>query len=130
MQAFFRSVPWQVPVLLFILLGHVISPVLIKHKTGLPSRTRRFSLQFFFCALFSLIVALVAGTFTFDRWVLIIGGLGVANSLASYAQWRAIDISLSKNALFTPADDLIGITLGYVFLHEGRFLTPTRGVGV
>ena len=121
---------WQIPLILAIIIGHLIVPFLIKRITQLPSRTRNLVWQYFFCALFATIIAFITGTKFFDKQFLIIAIIGIFNAFGCYCQWRAIDLSLSKTSLFTQADDLIAIALGYIILHEASFLNPMLGLGV
>ncbi len=61
---------------------------------------------------------------------LIISAIGVINSFGAYCQWRAFDISLSKTGIFTQGDDVIAITLGYLFLNETKYLNEKLAVGI
>ncbi|OGL83402.1 hypothetical protein A3B32_03495 [Candidatus Uhrbacteria bacterium RIFCSPLOWO2_01_FULL_53_9] len=56
--------------------------------------------------------------------------MGCVNAGAAYCQWRAVEISQSRTAVFTWADDLIAMGLGYAILSEQRYLTPTLVLGV
>ncbi len=113
---------WQIPVALKVITAHMVVPAMLKKLTARPSRTRQISLQFGICALLSSILFLT-GTPGIDQSFLLIFGIGVINCFACYAQWRAVDINLSKTALFTQADDLIALSLGYLFLGETKFLS-------
>ncbi len=115
--------PWQVPVVLRIFFAHVVGQYLLKRVSGLPSRTRRLTWQFFFAAIFALLFALATRTPLNHPWLLLIVALGAVNSFGTYCQWRAIAISQSKTALFTWADDLIAMALAYALLSEAKFLT-------
>lgn len=121
---------WQLAVLARIFTAHICTPVLMKKITGLPSRARRLSLQFMFCAIFSFAFAAMSGGLAFNKYWLIIAGIGVVNCLAAYCQWRAVDINLSKTALFTQADDIITVSLGYIILGEAKYLNSTLAMGV
>lgn len=62
--------------------------------------------------------------------MLILIAVGLFNSLGAYSQWQAVKISLSKNSLFTQADDVIGMFLGYLILGETKFLNPGLIAGI
>ncbi|MBI4143086.1 hypothetical protein HY480_04390 [Candidatus Uhrbacteria bacterium] len=123
--------PWYIPVIARIIVGNICGQIVLKKVTGLPSRTRRFVWQFFFAALLSWIAIAITGS-TPTAWstIAIIAVVGFVNSGGAYFQWRAIEISQSKTAVFTWADDLIAIGLGYVILAEHRVLTPSLAIGV
>ncbi len=115
--------PWQVLVLLRVLAGNIGFQYAVMKLSGLPGRSRRITLQFGYCVLFTLGFAVVTGdALVFDWRFAAIFAFGIVNALAVYSQWRAIEISMVKNALFTQADDLIAIGLGIIFLGEGRQL--------
>ncbi len=113
---------WHIPIFLRIITGDIISKILIKKITGLPSRTRRLCWQFFFAMIFSYILAFFMENLSIGHAWLIIAIIGIFNSYGAYCQWRAIDISLSKKSLFTQSDDLITMLLGYVILDETKIL--------
>jgi len=94
---------WYVPVLLRIAVTYVALPILVKPLAEHPARAPILALQFF-------------------------GAFG----LAAYAYWRAIDLSLSRTALFAFWDDLIAMGLSYGLLGEGRFLNGwvLTGIGL
>lgn len=120
---------WQTAVLIKIGVSHILGPTINKKISGLPSRTRRLCWMFGFCFIFSLIflfgVRLVPSPSM--AWVMVIG---LVNSLALYCSWRSINISLSKAALLTQADDLIAIGLAWFVLKDGHSLTWTGVLGV
>lgn len=130
---------WQIPLIGVIITAHIFSPILqkkllgdIKEKTYL--RTYLLLIQYFFCASFSAIFLACAfllgfGEFNFGLPAVMMAILGVANRLAVYCQWRAMEISLSKTAILTQFDDFIAIALGYFLLDEHRFLTFSMGTG-
>lgn len=120
---------WQIPVLCRLATAYIAVPILLKKIVGLPSLKRRFCWQFFFCFAFSTSYALFEGL-ELGLSSLILICMGLFNSLAAYAQWRAIKISLSKTSLFTQADDLTAMLLGSFILNETRFLSPGLIAGV
>lgn len=120
---------WQIPVLCRLVTAYIAVPILLKQLVGLPSLKRRFCWQFFFCFTLSAGYSLFAG-FNLSFSTLILICLGLFNSVAAYAQWRAIRISLSKTSLFTQADDLTAMLLGYFILNETKFLSPGLVAGV
>src|SRR3989344_9413055 len=110
--------PWQVPVILRIVIGYLILPVLTKKIAKAPSRTRNLVWQYFLAAVFALIFAAIQGAELFQSRVLIVMLIGAFNAFACYCQWRAVDISLSKTSIATQWDDLITLGLGYLVLKE------------
>ena len=124
------QVHWVVPVLLYIAVAHIVLRWAVKKIVGLHSRTKRLCLQYCFCAVFAVSFAVIMGHLHFTLMTLVILGIGFMNGFACYAYWKAIDISLSRAALFTFLDDLIAMGLSWVILHEGKFLTPIGGAGV
>jgi len=113
---------WQIPVMLRVITAHMAVPAMMKKLTARPSRTRQISLQFGIYTALSLVLFLFNNP-NFGISFLLIFGIGIINCFACYAQWRAVDINLSKTALFTQADDIIALSLGYVFLGETKFLS-------
>ncbi|MCK9361059.1 hypothetical protein M0Q28_02415 [Patescibacteria group bacterium] len=115
--------PWQILVLFRVLAAHIGFPYAVKKLSGLPGRSRRIALQFAYCILFTLGFAVLSGdALVFDWRFAAIFAFGIVNALAVYSQWRAIEISMVKNSLFTQADDLIAIGLGMLFLGEAHQL--------
>lgn len=121
---------WQIPVLCRIVIGYLISPMLIKRIATKPSRTRSLVWQYFFSASFALLAALIFGANLQDRRLLAVAVIGMFNAFACYCHWRAAAISLSRTSLFTQADDLICLALGYIVLGEGRFVGPVLAIGL
>jgi hypothetical protein len=124
-------IPWQVPVVTRVIMAHGVHPIILKKVAGDWSRAKGLRLMFFLCMLLSVVMLLVMRPhLTINRYWFLVLGLGSANSFAAYAQWRAVDISLSRTALFTFMDDVIPIILGFVFLGESKILTPLLFVGI
>jgi hypothetical protein len=121
---------WLLPVLGKILFAYGLFPIILKANVGLPSRTKRFALQFLFCMILAVITANIISPLTINRATAVIFVLGLMNGIAAYAQWKAIDISLSKNALFTFWDDIIAMGLSYFILNEGKCLTSETYAGI
>lgn len=121
---------WQIPVFLRVVVAHAIYPFLQKKIVSTPAKTTRLALQFFCCAILATIIGWFRGELTLGRSGLVIAGLGFFNGLAAYCSWRAVDISLTKNSLFTFWDDIIGMTLSYIVLKEGKFLNPWISAGI
>lgn len=121
--------PWYILVFSRVITAYIVVPTLIKINTGLPSVKRRLLWQYSFCLIFSIIYMLIVG-FTIQISSILIAGIGFITSFGTYAQWRAIDISLSKTSLFTQADDSIAIILGYWLLHETKYLNAWLFIGV
>ncbi len=124
---------WQLAVVGKLFFSFLVSPVLMKMLSSSPSRIRLILLQYTFATLLATTFALVVGGWEgADSRNLLVAGVGVLNAFACYAQWRAVNISLSKNSLFTQADDLIALALGYIILGEGQFLNTGLicGIGI
>lgn len=114
---------WLLPVLGRMIVAHVIGSFMQKKIAGLPSRVIRIRWQFAICLILAVIFFLASGNFSVEGGAFVIVLVGLANSIAVYAQWRSIDLSLSQTALFTQADDIIAIVLGQVLLGEGKFVS-------
>lgn len=121
---------WLLVTLSRILVANGIFPIILKLNVGLPLRTKRFTFMFFFCLVFAIIVANIISPLMISYTTAIILGVGFVNGLAAYAQWRAIDISLSKDSLFTFFDDIIAMGLSYFVLNEGQYLKSWTYVGI
>jgi hypothetical protein len=126
---------WQIPVLLRLVTAYVIGQPLIKVLTGdkksPASQTRKFLMQFIMCSAFALLLASVRGWSRIgEPTTLMLLGLGIANTLGAYCQWKSIAHSLSKYALFTMFDDVIAMALSFAILKEGQLLNGTGVIGV
>ena len=125
--------PWQVPAGLTILIAYVLQSFLIKRISNAPGRARNLVLQYFFAAsliwlsVFALdLLGLIE--FGIDRRMLMVIGICLINAFACYAHWRAMAINMAVTSVSTWADDLTGMLLGYLFLHEGQYLSPALGL--
>lgn len=121
---------WYVPVVLRILVANGLAAWMLKRTVGLHSRTTRLFLQFLFCAVLAILLALSTQSFVLNGITLLVVGIGVLNSIAAYCQWRAMDISLSKTSLFTFWDDFIAMGMSFIILGEGRYLNIMTTIGV
>jgi len=121
---------WLFIVFARILIGNGLFPIIIKNIVGLPSRTRRFAWQFFFCVIFAVVIGLTISPLKFSWATWAILGLGFFNGLAALAQWKAIDISLSKTSIFTFWDDVIAMGLSYFILNERQYLSTWMYIGI
>lgn len=122
--------PWQIPLFLSVLIGYIIAPILIKMIARAPSRPRSLSWQYFFCGVLASAAALLNGADLADQRLLIVAGIGAVNAFACYCHWRAVDISMTRTALFTQGDDIIAMLLGYLILGEGKLLNSELAIGV
>lgn len=113
-----------------VIIGYMIAPALIKKIATAPSRTRSLAWQYFFSAILALSVALIADANLWETRMVVVTVIGAFNAFACYCHWRAVDISLSRTSLFTQADDLICLGLGYIILGEGKFLSAWLGIGL
>ena len=121
---------WLIPVFFRIIFAYLIAPGLIKKMTDEPARTRKLVWQFGLAAIFAVGLAVLAGANLADPRIAIVLLIGAVNAFACYCQWRAMAISLSKTSIFTQADDLIAIGLGYIFLNEASFVGLGLGIGI
>jgi hypothetical protein len=120
---------WLVPVILKIVTAYTLYPWLLKKVSSKKSREKRFALQFSFCAIFAVAIGIITGHFVLGAAALIITLIGVFNGLGAYCQWRAFDLSLSKTSIFTFFDDVIALTLCYIFLKEDRAINTYIIIG-
>lgn len=123
--------PWYVPVFLRVLVAHGLYPWISKLVVMKHSKQKRHLLNFSFCALVAWLLLLHSGQLSLG-WTTtaFIFGVGIANGWASYCQWQAVGLSLSRNSLFTFWDDIIAMTLSYFILQESRFLNWGSGLGI
>lgn len=127
---------WQILTFIRVIIAYVLIVILIKKFTGLPSRNSRIAWQYFFCFVLSLLFAvgtkifLGAGVDIFNKYWIIMFFIGIINSIAVYCYWHAVNISLSKTSLFTQADDLTSMMLGYLFLNEIQYFNTNLLIGV
>jgi len=121
---------WLVPILLKMILVYVLGAWFMKRMVGLPSRTQRFFLQFLFCSIIALGFAAYRGELILSGSFFVLVLIGFFNGLAAFHQWKAIDISLSKNSLFTFWDDIIAMTLSCIILHETKVFNWGIGIGI
>jgi hypothetical protein len=119
--------PWYVPVVLRIVVTYVALPILVKPLAEHPARAPILALQFLGAVGLALPAALILGQGTLHVPIAVVGFF---TGLAAYAYWRAIDLSLSRTALFAFWDDLIAIGLSYGLLREGQFLNAWMLTGM
>ncbi len=120
---------WFIPVALLILVGYGVVPILNKRIAGAPSRARSLLVQHAFAALFADCICIAMGA-SIETMFFAVAIVGVLNAFGNYAYWRAIDTSLSTTSLFSQADDLIALALGYIVLHEFAIVGVWLGIGV
>lgn len=121
---------WVVPVLLRIGTAGVLVPYTIKKVAIDGAITKRLTVQFIICAFIAIIVATIADTLSVTTSVILVTIIGFINSLGALAQWKAMQLNLTKTSAFTYGDDLIAMFLAYIILHEGIHLTPTIIIGI
>lgn len=124
--------PWTWAILLglYIVVGHIWGAWLLKKISREGAREERFVLNYVLAAALAACFAIYLGDFSFGTAFFIVLGMGFANGLAAYCQWRATDISLSKSHLFTWGDDVIAMVLAYYLLNESQFVTQPLGFGI
>lgn len=122
---------WQILLGLSIISGYFIQPFLNKRVADLPSLSISLLWQYLFSAVFASALALIFyHNFLNDKRFFAVIVIGIMNALGCYCYWRAIAISLSKTSVFTWADDLIGMSLGYIILKEANFLNVWLEIGI
>ncbi len=127
---------WGLPLLLRMFVGDLWGKYLLKRTVSHPDRLSALCLQFVYCLVLALAYYLLHCLFTssgngstntsapslWDPRLLTVVGLGIASSYATYCQWRAVDISLSKSSVFSWAPSFVAIILGLWILGEGAEL--------
>jgi hypothetical protein len=119
--------PWYVPVMFRIVVTYVALPILVKPLAEHPARAPILALQFLGAVGLALPAALILRQGTLHVPIAVVGFF---TGLAAYAYWRAIDLSLSRTALFAFWDDLNAMGLSYGLLHEGQFLNAWMLTGI
>src|SRR3989344_680379 len=109
---------WQAFVVARVLLTHVLNQFVVKYVAGLPNRERNFAVMFAASVVFTLVMALLTNTPLADSRLLVVALVGFFNAFGAYAYWRAVDINMTRTALFMQGDDLIGVCLGLILLGE------------
>jgi hypothetical protein len=122
--------PWQVAILISIMVGYILQPILNKKVSGLSSRTRNLLWVYFFAAVLATLIALLFGGKFGGTSFYLVFIVGIANAIGCYCYWRAIDINLSKTSLLNQMDDIIAMALGYIILSEGQFLNYALIFGI
>lgn len=122
--------PWQIPVFLRVVVSYFLHPYFVKKVADAPSRARSLVVQYVCTALCAGCAGLIGGADWGDVRIFVVMVIGAFNAFACYCHWRATAMSLSKTSLFTQADDLITLALGYLILGEGKVVGFALGVGV
>ena len=122
--------PWQLPVVLRVIIGNIASPYLAKRLTSGQYQVKNFFTHYaiIFVLVFPLTLAFSWKNFWLGEFIVFLV-IGFINSLGSFLYWRALDISLTKTSLFTQLDDFIAIFLAFLFFHEGTILTSNLLIG-
>jgi hypothetical protein len=118
---------WYVPVVCRIVTGYIAIPILLKPIVDKYPHSTMLFLQFMFCFVATLPVAVALNQHRVD-WTIV--AVGFVNGLAAYCYRKAIAMSLSRTALLAFWDDLLAMGLSYVLLHEGQFLTTGIVLGM
>jgi hypothetical protein len=119
--------PWYGPVVLRLVVTYVILPLLVKPLAAHPARAPILALQFWGAVALALPAAGLLGQAALHLPIAVVGFF---TGLAAYAYWRAIDLSLSRTALFAFWDDLLAMGLSYGLLQEGQFLNAWMLTGI
>src|SRR3989344_4543436 len=121
---------WLLPVALRVSISNGIGPYIQKHMTGKPTRLKIFTIQFVAAFIIATVLALALGQYDVSTMTLAVSAMAFVNCFGAYCQWRAIDISLSRNALFTIWDDIIPMILALIFIGETKILGVPVVVGL
>jgi hypothetical protein len=119
--------PCYVPVMFRIVVTYVALPILVKPLAEHPARAPILALQFLGAVGLALPAAMLLGQGTLHVPIAVVGFF---TGLAAYAHWRAIDLSLSRTALFAFWDDLIAMGLSYGLPTEGQFVDAWMLTGI
>lgn len=126
------NITWYMPVFYRVALAAVGQGV-IKHLASVNEPrafARRFVLQFLFGAIIAVFVGVLIGGAWNLSTLSAIATIGALNAFAAYCQWSAIAINLSRTALFTFFDDILGMVLVFWILGEGSFLSTGSIIGI
>ncbi len=121
--------PWQMKMVLFIITGRILLPFFNKLLANDSLKVRNLLLQYSLAATGTVTLGYFLGANFNDPRLPLVWGLGVLNAVGLYYYWQAAEISLSRTSLLTQLDDLTAIALGYLVLHEGRFVSRWAFVG-
>lgn len=123
-------VPWQVPVVLFLIIGYGIAQPMMKVLNASPgSGMRKLLLRTFSCFVLVACLALAKGKLVLEWRSEVVFVIGLFNALACLFQFKCIGVALSKNALFTVFDDVIAMTLCFAFLGEAKLVNEWVYIG-
>ncbi|MEK7583932.1 MAG: hypothetical protein AAB490_01695 [Patescibacteria group bacterium] len=114
---------WLIPVFLKVLFGNIVTPIVLKKVTSQGSRSRRFRSQYIFASVlvWATVLLMSGGNIAWPSFGLVLL-IGFLQSFGTYCYWHAIKISVSKTAVTTQFDDLLGMIMGYGFLGEAYYL--------
>lgn len=121
---------WLLPVSLRIVCISLVYPLLLKGRIVQENLAKRFFLQYFMCAVLAGIFSLATGQFVLSGAFWIMYGVGIFIGIGTYLNWLTTKMNLSATSLFLFFDDLLAITLGFIFLDEIGFLSPALSVGL
>jgi len=107
-----------------LLLSNSLTQVTLKSIVNKLPMAKSLVLQFFFCALFMILLNLALGKINFEMPFLAIGILGSINAFGAYCQWRAYRYSLSKSVLLLPLAVVITLILAAILLNESKIYDP------
>lgn len=131
---------WIILIVLRITIAHIVFPVVVKNTLkrlgDLPQSRKPILIggQFLGSLLLSILMSLFfsfyEAPYKWNYLPFLAIGLGVLNSYGEYCAWRAMDISLSKTAIGTQMDDLIAISVEYLFFGAAVVYRPSLLVGI
>jgi drug/metabolite transporter (DMT)-like permease len=108
---------------LSIILTKFASDKLLKKSVGI-------FYQFLFCLGMATGYAFLMKELDVNLSMLLVVIVGFINAFANYLFLRALEISLSKTALFFPLIEMISISLAVIFLGETIIWTPQIFIGI
>ena len=120
---------WHGLVLGYILIAYCIHRYLVKRVTQ-QSWDQKFFSKYFLCALMAVALTISLGQFTINWLTLSIFGLGFVNGWGAWCQWKSIAINQSRTAICSVFDDVIAMSLSYVFFNEAQYLSYIGVAGI
>lgn len=122
--------PWQIAIILRVILANAVVPILIKKQADRIDMHRRFLLSFVIGGVISTILYLSFST-TFELALLLMSaGLGGLTVFGTFFSWKAMAISGSKTSVLAFSDDVIAMLLSAFFLNEWNKVTPLALLGI
>ncbi len=120
----------EMAILLRVIFAYGFTQYAIKKIVGENRRTERFLWQFVFTFAIAGMLASIFGGVVINGTFWSVALIGLIAGSGTFFSWKAINLSQSRNALFTFWDDIIAMSLSFYILHEGQFITTRGGAGI